>query len=97
MKLKKIVILLVCLFSSGMLSAQNGVIRIYKGNSTYSGNTIYTFDGRYVYKGRSTYSGNVLYTYDGRHVFKGRSTYSGSIIYTTDAPVPLPVLYAICF
>ena len=49
MQLKKIVILLVCLFSSGMLSAQNGVIRIYKGNSTYSGNTIYTFDGRYVY------------------------------------------------
>ena len=48
--------------------------RIYKGNSTYSGNILYTFDGKYLYKGNSTYSGNILYTFDGKHLYKGNST-----------------------
>ena len=51
----------------------------------------------HIYKGRSTYSGNVLYTFDGRYVYKGRGTYSGNILYTTDVPVPLPVLYTVCY
>lgn len=39
--------------------------RIYKGNSTYSGNRLYTFDGKHIYRGRSTYSGNIFYTING--------------------------------
>ena len=37
----------------------------YKGNSTYSGNILYTWDGKHLYKGNSTYSGNILSTMDG--------------------------------
>ena len=54
--------------------------KMYRGNSTYSGNILYTFDGKHLYKGNSTYSGNIIYTFDGKHLYKGNSTYSGNII-----------------
>lgn len=38
---------------------------IYKGQSTYSFDILYTWDGRHLYKGRSTYSFDILYTIDG--------------------------------
>ena len=37
--------------------------RIYKGNSTYSSDALYTFDGKHLYKGRSTYSSDILLTF----------------------------------
>ena len=66
--------------------------RIYKGNSTYSGNILYTYDGEHLYNGNSTYSGNILYTFDGKHLYKGNSTYSGNILYTFDGCIPIAVL-----
>ena len=30
---------------------------IYKGKSTYFGDIIFTWDGKYLYKGKSTYFG----------------------------------------
>ena len=39
--------------------------KIYRGNSTYSSDILYTFDKKYAYKGRSTYSSDILCTVDG--------------------------------
>ena len=33
--------------------------RFYKGNSTYSSDILYSFDGKYIYNGRSTYSSDI--------------------------------------
>ena len=57
---------------------------IYRGNSTYSSDILYTYDGRYLYRGRSTYSSDILYTYYRGHVYHGRSTYSSDIVCTWD-------------
>ena len=38
--------------------------KIYRGNSTYSSNVLYTWDGEHLYRGNSTYSSNILYTWD---------------------------------
>ena len=38
---------------------------IYRGNSTYSGDILYTVSGEYIYRGRSSYSGDILYTVSG--------------------------------
>lgn len=59
--MKRILLLLVLLLPLGLLAQS----RLYRGNSTYSGNIIFTFDGRHIYRGNSTYSGNILYTLDG--------------------------------
>ena len=58
--------------------------KIYRGNSTYVGNVVYTWDGKHLYQGNSTYMGNILYTWDGKHLYQGNSTYMGNIIYTWD-------------
>lgn len=66
--------------------------RFYKGNSTYSSDILYSFDGKYIYNGRSTYSSDILYTYDGKYIYNGRSNYSSDILYSFDSRLPLPVL-----
>ena len=38
-------------------------IKIYKGNSTYSGDCVATFRDRKLYKGNSTYSGDCIFTF----------------------------------
>ena len=38
---------------------------LYKGRSTFSGNVLYTLDGRHIYRGRSTFSTSTLYTLEG--------------------------------
>ena len=40
-------------------------VRLFRGNSTYSSNILYTFDGRHLYRGRSTYSSDILCTFSG--------------------------------
>ena len=39
--------------------------KIYRGNSTYVGNVVYTWDGKHLYQGNTTYVGNITYTTDG--------------------------------
>lgn len=68
---------------------------IYRGNSTYSSDILYTYDGLYLYRGRSTYSSDILYTYYRGHVYHGRSTYSSDIVCTTDGHIPIPLLMLI--
>ena len=60
--MKKIFPTLLLLLFSTLAMAQT---YFYKGNSTYSGNILYTWDGKHLYKGNSTYSGNILSTMDG--------------------------------
>lgn len=57
-------------------------VQFYKGNSSYSSDVLYTFDGKSIYKGRSTYSSDILYTFDGTYIYRGRSTYSSDILFT---------------
>lgn len=59
--MKRVLLLILILFP--MWAAAQSYL--YKGRSTFSGNTLYTFDGRYIYKGRTTFSSSTLYTYDG--------------------------------
>jgi len=66
--------------------------KCYQGRSTYSGDILYSWDGKYMYRGNSSYSGDILYTFDGKYIYKGRSSYSGNILMTIDGAVPLPVL-----
>lgn len=66
--------------------------KIYRGNSTYSSNVLYTWDGRHLYRGRSTYSSDILYTIDDTHVYRGRSTYSSHILLTLSGKIPIPIL-----
>ena len=46
--------------------------RFYKGNSSYSSDILYTWDGKSLYKGNSSYSSDILYTFDGKYVYRGR-------------------------
>ena len=65
-------------FSSGF--AQQ--VRVYKGNSSYSGDVICNLKGDKVYQGNSSYSGDVLCNLKGDKVYRGNSSYSGDILYT---------------
>ena len=87
--MKKITGLMLMLMLSAMVCAQS---HIYRGNSTYTSNILYTFDGKHVYKGNSTYTSNILYTFDGEHLYKGNSTYTSNIIRTVDGSVPAMLL-----
>ncbi len=82
---------LIILFTliSTMLMAQT---HLYRGNSSYSSDILYTWDGKSLYRGNSSYSSDILYTFDGKHVYRGRSSYSSDILYSFDGPLPLPVL-----
>lgn len=57
---------------------------IYTGNSTYSSDIAYTYDGEYLYEGRSTYSSDIIYTFDGKCLYRGKSNYSSNILLTFD-------------
>ncbi len=59
-------------------------VQFYKGNSSYSSDVLYTFDGKSLYTGRSTYTSDILYTWDGKYIYSGRSTYNSDILYTWD-------------
>lgn len=43
-----------------------GQAKYFKGNSTYTSDILYTWDGKYLYKGNSTYSSDILLTWDGK-------------------------------
>jgi len=45
--------------------AAMGQAKYFKGNSTYSSDILYTWDGKKVYKGKSTYTSDILSTIDG--------------------------------
>ena len=48
-----------------VVSALSAQVKIYKGNSTYSGDCIATFSKGKLYKGNSTYSGDCVLTFTG--------------------------------
>ena len=52
----------------GIGSSHAGSMHIYKGNSSYSSDILYTWDGRYLYRGNSTYSSDIVFTWDGRYL-----------------------------
>lgn len=62
MRAIKLTLIIIFMAFSLFGSAQT---RLYRGNSTYSSNILYTFKGKHLYQGDSTYSSNILYTYDG--------------------------------
>ena len=81
MTLNRLNTLLLALLCS-LVSFAEAQTYLYRGRSSYSGDILYSWDGRYMYQGRSSYSGDILYTFDGRYVYQGRSTYSGDILLT---------------
>lgn len=58
--------------------------KVYRGNSTYSSDVLYTWDGKHLYRGNSTYSSDILFTWDGKHLYQGNSTYSSDVLATWD-------------
>ena len=58
--------------------------KIYRGNSTYSSDILYSWDGRYLYRGNSSYTSDIIATWDGRFLYRGRSNYSSDTLYTFD-------------
>ena len=81
MTLNRLNTLLLALLCS-LVSFAEAQTYLYRGRSSYSGDILYSWDGRYMYQGRSSYSGDILYSFDGRYVYQGRSTYSGDILLT---------------
>ena len=81
MTLNRLNTLLIALLCS-LASFAEAQTYLYRGRSSYSGDILYSWDGRYMYQGRSSYSGDILYSFDGRYVYQGRSTYSGDILLT---------------
>ena len=81
MTLNRLNTLLLALLCS-LVSFAEAQTYLYRGRSSYSGDILYSWDGRYMYKGRSDYSGDILITFDGQYIYRGRSTYSGDILYT---------------
>ena len=69
--------------------------RFYKGNSSYSSDILYTWDGKSLYKGNSLYSSDIILNISGNRVYRGRSSYSSDILYNMDAPIPVPILMMI--
>ena len=90
--MQRTILILLFSFVSTLIMAQT---HFYKGNSSYSSDILYTWDGKYIYRGKSTYSSDILYTYDGKHVYRGRSSYSSDILYTFDGSLPIPILIMI--
>ena len=39
--------------------------RCYSGNSSYSSDIRYSWDGKYLYRGNSSYTSDILMTFDG--------------------------------
>jgi len=88
--MRHLVITLMLLSALLPVSAQK--IHLYQGNSTYTSDILYTYDGRHLYQGNSTYTSDILLTYDGRHLYRGNSTYTSDILYTYDGPIPVAIL-----
>ena len=90
--MKRLSLLFAAIIAAVSISAQ--VTKIYKGNSSYVGDIIYTWDGKHLYQGNTTYVGNMLYTIGGKKLYKGNSTYVGDIAFTIDGVIH-PILLAV--
>lgn len=77
-----------------LLTAVTAIARthLYRGNSTYTSDILYTWDGRRLYHGNSTYTSNVLLTIAQENLYSGNSTYASDILYTINGTIPVPVL-----
>ena len=84
--MKRLTLLFAAIIAAVSINA--AVTKIYRGNSTYAGDIVYTWDGKHLYQGNTTYVGSILYTWNGKCVFKGNSTYSGDVLYTIDGTIP---------
>ena len=62
--MKRLIAIILILLGTATAFAQKS--HICRGNSTYSSDVLYTWDGRYLYQGISTYSSDILLTIDGR-------------------------------
>lgn len=79
--MKRFLTFLLIAFTFSVAVAQS---RIYRGNSTYSSDILYSCDGRYLYKGNSGYSSDILFTFDGKYLYDGKSTYSSDVLLAFD-------------
>ena len=75
----KIIITLLLLFNSISSYSQ---VKIYKGNSTYSSDIIFTINDSKVYKGNSNYSVDILFVLRDGRLYKGNSSYYSDVICT---------------
>ena len=91
--MKRLTLLFAAIIMAAAVSAQ--VTKIYKGNSSYAGDILYTWDGKKLYQGNTTYVGNIVYNIGGKKVYNGNSSYTGDVVYTIDGmihPILLTVL-----
>ena len=82
--MKKIIAIFLTLIlgAMGEVWAFSGVtVKVYRGNSSYSGDVICNIKDGVVYRKSSSYSGDILcrISRDGK-LYKGNSTYSGDIV-----------------
>ncbi len=91
----KRLVLILLIAALAPMCCMAAAMHIYRGNSTYTSDILYTWDGRYLYRGNSTYTSDILCTITNGHLYRGRSTYTSDILLTYTAPIPLPILLPI--
>ena len=69
-------------FSPADQNLRKEPVRIFKGNSHYSSDILFSVSKGKIYKGRSPYSSDVVCTVDGDKIRKGNSPYSSDILFT---------------
>ena len=88
----KRLVLILLIVALAPMCCMAAAMHIYRGNSTYTSDILFTWDGRYLYVGNSTYTSDILCTITNGHLYRGRSTYTSDILLTYTAPIPLPIL-----
>ena len=76
MNFRKVLIAMLFCFAFISVSAQ---VKVYKGNSSYSSDILYTVRKGKVYKGSSSYSSDVLFNIKDGKLYDGNSSYSSDI------------------
>ena len=90
--MKRVTLLFAAIIAAVSINA--AVTKIYRGNSSYVGDILYTWDGKHFYQGNTTYVGSILYTIGGKKLYKGNSTYVGDVAFTIDGVIH-PILLAV--
>ena len=79
-----------------VVSALSAQVKIYKGNSTYSGDCIATLSKGKLYKGNNTYSSDCIATFSKGKLYKGNSTYSSDCVLTFTGSAAEQQIQSIC-
>ena len=72
-------------------------VKVYKGNSSYSGDVICNVSNGKVYKGRSSYSGDIICNISNGKIYKGSPSYSGDTKFNIDSPISIEEFVAVWF